>query len=98
MNDKLLDHEKRISRLENNYSQLEVKLANVEANQLKLENTILHEGKETRSLLNKIIEHNHSMEKLKHESKQSLLTKFLAWLGGIWVVIQLAIKLWWGGE
>jgi hypothetical protein len=49
-NNRLDDHEKRIVELEKNY-------AETKNGMLRLENTVLQEGKEQKQLLNKLIDH-----------------------------------------
>ena len=104
----LKDHERRISDLEHNYEKLDIRMSSIENSIDKLENTITREGQDTRNLLNKLVEHNHKMEETKLDNekylKQARLTfwkvatrNFFAWLGGIWVLMQVALKLLFNG-
>ncbi|RYI24993.1 hypothetical protein EVU96_25240 [Bacillus infantis] len=95
---KLDDHEKRISQLETSYYSLESKITGVENGQLRLENTILNEFKEAKGLTNKLIDHQFGLDKKKLSGKEkitlALITAGSGFLGtgGLIAVLQLFIR------
>lgn len=65
MDQRLDDHEKRITSLEKNYDEMKYGI-------VKLENTVLSEGKEQKQLLNKLIDHFFEDRKETRNSKVKL--------------------------
>lgn len=66
MDMRLNDHEARITALEKNYADLTNKMQSVETGQLRVEKTLLEEGKEQKKLINQ-----------QREEQQELLNKLL---------------------
>ncbi|NCG67756.1 hypothetical protein GWJ21_07285 [Bacillus coagulans] len=66
MDMRLNDHETRITALEKNYADLTNKMQSVETGQLRIEKTLLEEGKEQKKLINE-----------QREEQQELLDKLL---------------------
>ena len=62
------DHEQRIISLEKSYSDMQQKMQSVETGQLRIEKTLLEEGKEQKYLINKQREEQDKLfkEMIKH--------------------------------
>lgn len=67
-----LDHEKRIQSLEGQFNNLNSKMASFENNQLRFENTLLKEFKETRELFTNVISHDQSIENARLEMDKEI--------------------------
>ncbi|WP_155759658.1 hypothetical protein [Heyndrickxia coagulans] len=66
MDQRIENHETRIAALEKNYADLTNKMQAVETGQLRIEKTLLEEGKEQKKLINE-----------QREEQQELLNKLL---------------------
>jgi hypothetical protein len=65
LENRMLDVEKVVVRHDTELKILDQRVTNLENISLKLENTILREGQETRKILEQVIKHTQSMEKIK---------------------------------
>lgn len=67
---------------------LDSRLTQLENNSIKLENTILKEGQETRRILEQVIAHTQNMEKTKFD----LWVKVIGSGGIIYIIIEYVLK------
>ncbi|PTY76932.1 hypothetical protein B5V89_16520 [Heyndrickxia sporothermodurans] len=67
------DHEKRILALEKNYADLTNKMQAVETGQLRIEKTLLEEGKEQKNLINE----QKSLINKQREEQEALLNRLI---------------------
>lgn len=94
----LQDHEKRIVVLEHGYQHVSDKLTSLESGMLRVENTVLSEGRENRALVKTMLENQFQLNKKKLTSsekvKVALISTFGTILGGgaIVGIISLFIK------
>lgn len=97
------NHETRITALEKNYSDLTNKMQSVETGQLRIEKTLLEEGKEQKKLiseyqdeqqelLSKLLEHTLNIKKNNSYRKWDLALALFGGGGLIYAVISLAQK------
>lgn len=69
------DHEKRISQLEYNYSTLEKSV-------YRVENTVVAEAREQRTLLNTLIQNQFKLDNKKLTSKEKVMLALVSVFGG----------------
>lgn len=97
------DHETRITALEKNYADLTNKMQSVETGQLRIEKTLLEEGKEQKALinkqreeqqqlLNKLLEHTLNIKQTNANKKWDLALALFGGGGLIYGLISLAQK------
>lgn len=89
MEELVQDHEKRITILEKNYANFEIKLNTVETKldtvekgQYRVENTVTAEFRENRGLLNRLIENQFKLDKQKLSSKEKIILAAVSLLSG----------------
>ncbi|KAB2491755.1 hypothetical protein [Priestia endophytica] len=92
MHEIVQDHERRISDLEHRYDTLEHKITSVENGQIRVENTILNEGKENRAMLTKLIDHQFEIKKINVSSKWQLWTSVFSAGGVFYLLFELFVK------
>jgi hypothetical protein len=92
MHEIVQDHERRISDLEHRYDTLEHKITSVENGQIRVENTILTEGKENRAMLSKLIDHQFEIKKINLTNKWQLWMNIFSAGGVGYVLFELFIK------
>jgi hypothetical protein len=92
MQEMVQDHEKRISTLEHRYDVLEHKMTAVEHGQIRVENTILTEGKESRAMLSKLIDHQFEIKKINITNKWQLWANIFSAGGVFYLLFELFIK------
>jgi regulator of replication initiation timing len=93
LENRMLDVEKVVVRHDSELKVLDQRVTNLENISLKLENTILREGQETRKILEQVIKHTQNMEKMKF----NLWVKLLG-TGGLMYIIAQAIISNFGGK
>lgn len=97
------DHEQRILKLEQSYSDLKSQLVSVESGQLRIERTLLEEGreqkkllddqrKEQKDLMDQLIEHTLGIKKTNSNKKWELALAIFGGGGFLYVLIDLIIK------
>lgn len=97
------NHETRITALEKNYSDLTNKMQSVETGQLRIEKTLLEEGKEQKKLiseyqdeqqelLSKLLEHTLNIKKNNSYRKWDLALALFGGGGLIYGIITLITK------
>lgn len=72
----LQDHESRITNLEREFT-------NLEKGMLRIENTVMSEGKEQRSLINKMLENQFQLNKRKLTSSEKVKIATISMIGTI---------------
>lgn len=72
----LQDHESRITNLEREFT-------NLEKGMLRIENTVMSEGKEQRSLINKMLENQFQLNKRKLTSSEKVKIATISMVGTI---------------
>jgi hypothetical protein len=92
LEERVLDHETRLSTLEQNYHRLEGKLTSVENGQLQLENTVLKTSQDQSGLLNKLIDNTFDLKKTKMISRKEIIIATLGGSSVVGAVIGLVIK------
>ena len=88
----VVDHEKRISQLEINYTALDRGL-------YRVENTVVAESREQRGLLNELIKNQFKLDSKKLSAKEKTTLALVSILGGalsgggiIYIVVQYFLK------
>ena len=89
MQDMVQDHEKRIISLEQNYSEVQRELTNVQNSQLRTENAVLNESRDQKELLNKLLEHVLGTQKFNLTKKWQLVLAMFGGGGVFYALIQL---------
>lgn len=103
VDEKIENHEERITALERNYTDLTNKMQAVETGQLRIEKTLLVEGKEQKKLineqreeqqelLNKLLEHTLNIKKNNAYRRWDLALALFGGGGLIYGLISLAQK------
>ncbi|EEG69863.1 hypothetical protein BIFPSEUDO_04511, partial [Bifidobacterium pseudocatenulatum DSM 20438 = JCM 1200 = LMG 10505] len=103
MDERIENHETRITALEKNYADLTNKMQAVETGQLRIEKTLLVEGKEQKKLinqqreeqqelLNRLLEHTLNIRKITAIKKWDLALALFGAGGLIYAVISLLEK------
>jgi len=103
VDEKIENHEERITALEKNYADLTNKMQAVETGQLRIEKTLLEEGKEQKKLineqreeqqelLNKLLEHTLNIKKNNSYKKWDLALALFGGGGLIYGIIILITK------
>lgn len=103
IDERIENHEERITALEKNYADLTNKMQAVETGQLRMEKTLLEEGKEQKKLineqreeqqelLNKLIEHTLNIKKNNNYKKWDLVLALFGGGGLIYWLINLTQK------
>ncbi|WP_040596760.1 hypothetical protein [Parvimonas micra] len=103
MDERIENHETRITALEKNYADLTNKMQAVETGQLRIEKTLLVEGKEQKKLinqqreeqqelLNRLLEHTLNIKKNNSYKKWDLALALFGGGGLIYAVISLLEK------
>lgn len=92
MQEMVQDHEARIINLEHRYDVLEHKMTAVEHGQIRVENTILTEGKESRAMLSKLIDHQFEIKKINVTSKWQLWANIFSAGGILYLLFELFMK------
>lgn len=83
------DHEKRIIKLEQNYSEVQRELTNVQNSQLRTENTVLSESREQKDLLNRLLDHVLGAQKFNLTKKWQLILAIFGGGGIFYAIIQI---------
>lgn len=68
----LLDHDRRLGKLEGQFQSLEIKMGSVESGVHRVESTVLRESKTQTDLLNTLIGHHFEVKKAEHLSQTDL--------------------------
>lgn len=103
MDQRIENHETRITALEKNYADLTNKMQSVETGQLRVEKTLLEEGKEQKKLinqqreeqqelLNRLLEHTLNIKKNNAYRRWDLALALFGGGGIIYAVISLVQK------
>ena len=79
----LQDHEKRIVILEHGYQHVNDKLTSLESSMLRVENTVMREGQEQRSLIKTMLENQFKLNKSKLTSSEKVKIALITTLGTI---------------
>lgn len=88
LENRILDVEKVVVRHDTEIKVLDQRVTNLENISLKLENTILREGQETRKILQQVISHTQNMEKIK----MNLWIKMVGAGGLLYLIAQELLK------
>ena len=101
------DHEQRILKLEQSYSDLKSQLVSVETGQLRIERTLLDEGreqkklldeqrKEQKDLMDQLIEHTLGIKKTNSTKKWELALAIVGGGGFLYALVDLIMQNWKG--
>ncbi|WP_312093811.1 hypothetical protein [Niallia sp.] len=101
------DHEQRILKLEQSYSDLKSQLVSVETGQLRIERTLLDEGreqkkllaeqrKEQKELMDQLIAHTLGIKQTNSNKKWELALAIVGGGGFLYAVVDLILQYWKG--
>lgn len=86
------DHEKRIIKLEQNYSEVQRELTNVQNSQLRTENTVLETSRQQKELLERLLDHVLGSKTFVLNKKWQLILTIFGGGGLVYAVLDLLDK------
>lgn len=77
------DHENRLKKVETGIENLTKEMTTMQNSQIKLENTVMKEGRDTREILNKLLDHFFKTDTQKLDMKKEVKLKIIATVGSL---------------